>query len=160
MALSQAKFISTADKLFAKAKAGNLTRVAVFSLPGDYDPLTDIIGDPYSETVDAIIEKYNKREIDGQLVQSNDLKLLVRNSQLMAIDPRTDGMTLSINGSSLTIIDADIDPANAVWTIQVRGTIAQPFNGEAISLNYLATYNGNPNTGAEVIDEAVNEDMP
>jgi len=160
VALSKAKFQAVADRLFAKAKAGDITKVAVFTLPGTFDPLTEVQQPSYSEVVDVIIESYKANEVDGQLIQANDAKLLVRNNQFMAISPRTDGMTLTINSASLVIVSADIDPANAVWTIQVRGTIAQPFNGEASSLTYLATYNGNPNTGAEVIDEAVNEELP
>jgi hypothetical protein len=129
MALSQAKFISVADKLFAKAKAGNLTKSAIFSLPGAYNALADTIGTPQTKTVDVIIETFSSREIDGQLIQANDKKLLARNNEFTTFTPRTDGTSVSINGSSLVIVGAELDPAEAVWTIQVRGTIAAPVAG-------------------------------
>lgn len=160
MALNQAEFQATADEIFADAIDGNITKPATFSLPGFYDPITDTQKTPYSETVDAIVESYNSGQIDGQLIQQNDKMILVRNSQFKAINPRTDGMTLTINGSELVIVSAELDPADVVWTVQVRGTIAQPFNGEAEPLNFLATFNGDPGDGAENIDTSVNEDLP
>lgn len=128
MALSKAKFKSVAKKLFDKAKSGSLTKSATFRLAGTIDPITEEETGSYSETVQAIVEAYNGREVDGEMIQANDLKLLVLDDDLTGITPRSDGMTLSVDGSQLTIVKADIDTAEAVWTIQIRGTIAQSFN--------------------------------
>lgn len=128
MALSKAKFKATANKIFSKAKSGNLTESATFRLAGSIDPITEEETGSYTETVQAIIESYNKKEIDGQQIQANDLKMLILADDFTGIDPRVDGMTVSVNGSTLTIMGAEIDTAKAVWTVQVRGTIAQSFS--------------------------------
>lgn len=160
MALSKAKFKATATKIFTKAKNGNLTESATFRLAGSIDPITEIETGSFSETVQVIIETYNKKEVDGQQVQANDLKMLILADDLKSIDPRTDGMTLIINGSTLTIMAADIDTAKAVWTVQIRGTIPQEFNGNAEIVEFLAGFNGAYTDGAKVVDVAVNESMP
>lgn len=120
---TRAKFQGIADKLFTKF--ADLVKPAVFTKPGTggtLDPITGIVtGGTAAVTANAgaIREDYTAREVDGQKIQVNDFKLLVRVQEL-TLDPRTDSVTVSVDGDTCNIITANKDAADAVWTLQVR----------------------------------------
>lgn len=120
MALTQTKFKSTAAKLFAKAKAGNLTASVVFSKAGGTDPVTGQTTTGASATVDVIREDYQSNEIDGTLVKKGDYKLLAEFDSFVNLDPRESGITAVVDGVSVRLMDAQKDAADAVWTLQMR----------------------------------------
>ena len=120
---TRAKFQGIADKLFTKF--ADLVKPAVFTKPGTggtLDPITGVVtGGTAAVTANAgaIREDYTAREFDGQKIQVNDFKLLVRVQEL-TLDPRTDSVTVAFDGDTCNIMHADKDAADAVWTLQVR----------------------------------------
>lgn len=120
MALTQTKFKSVAAKLFAKAKAGNLTASVVFSKAGGTDPVTGATTAGVSDTVDVIREDYQSNETDGTLVKQGDYKLLAEFDSFVNLAPRTSGITAVVDGVSVRLMDAQTDAADAVWTLQMR----------------------------------------
>lgn len=119
MALSSDKFKGVASKLFGKAKLGGLTESLTLEKPGAIDPITGASSAGASQTVDAIREMYKSNEV-GELVKQGDYKLLVEAAKLTAINPREDGINATLNGATIRLVNADIDTANAVWTLQMR----------------------------------------
>lgn len=120
MALTRNKFQSVAEKMFAKAKTGNLTLVSAFKKAGGYDPVTGTSSPATTDTVDVIREDYNANEIDGDLIKSSDFKLLARTVSFVNLDPKTSGITAVIEGVTVNLEDAQKDAADAVWTLQMR----------------------------------------
>ena len=120
---TRAKYQGVADKLFTKF--ADLVKPAVFTKPGTAGIIDPQDGSITGETPDivsnagAIREDYTAREVDGQKIQINDFKLLVRVQEL-TLDPRTDSVKLAFDGDTCNIITASKDAADAVWTFQVR----------------------------------------
>jgi len=120
---TRAKFQGIADKIFTKF--ADLVKPAVFIKPGTggtQDPITGVVtggSPPIVNSAGTIREDYTAREVDGQKIQVNDFKLLVR-AQELTLDPRTDSVTVAFDGNSCNIINASKDAADAVWTLQVR----------------------------------------
>lgn len=92
----------------------------VFTLPGSFDPITEQETGGVTETVDAMRDKYDARQVDGAAIQVKDFKLLAMVNDFIAINPKTDGLKVNVDGVECQVIDAEKDPADAVWTIQVR----------------------------------------
>lgn len=123
MSLSKQKFQSLATKLFEKAKAGNLTGLAVFSKPGGQkDPITGQAPAGLSDTVDCIREEYSSQETDGIQVHVNDFKLIIQTQSFVNLSPRDNLVTVEFEGEQLSVVNASKDPADVIWTIQVRAT--------------------------------------
>lgn len=120
MALTQTKFKSVAAKLFAKAKAGNLTQSVTFSTQGGTDPVTGATTAGVSDTVDVVREDYKSNEIDGSIVMQGDFKLLAEFDSFVNLDPRNSGITATVDGVDVRLMDAQKDAADAVWTLQMR----------------------------------------
>lgn len=118
MPTTKAEFVTVASDLFTEF--ADFIQQAVFSVPGSQDPVTGATQPATTETVGVIREDYDARQIDGQQIQRNDFKLLARVSQFSAVTPRTDGVTVTVDGLACQIVTAEKDAANAVWTIQVR----------------------------------------
>lgn len=121
---TRAKFQGVADKLFTKF--ADVLKMAAFSVPGaggTLDPITGVItggSAPVDSMALVLREEYTAREVDGQKIQVNDFKLLVRVQEL-TLDPRTDSATVTVlNDGTCNIITANKDAADAVWTLQVR----------------------------------------
>lgn len=119
MALSSDKFKAVAAKLFANASDGGLTESLTLEKPGAIDPVTGASSAGASQTVNAIREAYKSNEV-GELVKQGDYKLLVEAATLTAINPRENGINATLNGMAIRLVNADIDTANAVWTLQMR----------------------------------------
>ena len=122
MALSKTKFQAVAAKLFQKASDGDLIVSCKFELLGDYDPVLETSTASISETINCIREEYNEMSMNGQNVQRGDYKLLAQYVDFTKLDPRTDGVNLTINGKSTTIAHAELDAADAVYTIHVKAS--------------------------------------
>lgn len=122
MALSKTKFQDVAAKLFQKASDGDLVIPCVFESLGEYDPITETNAASVSETIDCIREEYNEMSMSGQNVQRGDYKLLAQYTDFTKLDPRIDGVKLTINGKSTTIAYAELDAADAVYTIHVKAS--------------------------------------
>ncbi|HAD31527.1 MAG: hypothetical protein CL578_22400 [Alteromonadaceae bacterium] len=93
----------------------------VFTLPGAVDPITEQETGGATETVDAVREEYQARQIDGQAIQSRDFKLLALVNNFTEINPKTDGLKVNVDGVDCQVVRAEKDAADAVWIIQVRG---------------------------------------
>lgn len=123
MASISAKFQSLSVRLFDRFS--DLVRPAVFTKPGasgTFDPVTGTItggSSARSSNAGAIRANYEANEVDGQKIQVNDFKLLVRVNDL-SIDPRTDSVKVSFDGLTCNIIRATKDAADVIWTLQVR----------------------------------------
>ena len=122
MALSKEKFKGVAAKLFQKAEDGNLTIECEFELLGAYNPVSETNSPSVLETVTCIREEFTIKAKDGTLVQCNDFKLLAQYDDFTLLSPRTDSVTVTVDGVRCAIVDAPLDAANAVYEIQVRGS--------------------------------------
>lgn len=120
MALSKTKFQAVAAKLFQKAKAGDLVIQCKFELFGEYDPILETNAASITETIDCIREDYSEMSLNNDNIQRGDYKLLAQHVSFTKLDPRTDGVKLTINGKSTTIAHAELDAADAVYTIHVK----------------------------------------
>jgi len=120
MALSKTKFQSVAAKLFQKASDGDLIISCVFELLGDYDPVLETNAASITETIDCIREEYSEMSRNNDNIQRGDYKLLAQYVDFTKLDPRTDGVKLTINDKVTTIAHAELDAADAVYTIHVK----------------------------------------
>lgn len=119
MALSREKFTAVSEKLFAKARAGNLDADCVFEKLGSYSPSTGQLP-PATETVSCIREEYTAKQKDGTIIQRNDFMLMAQVADFSALTPRTDGVTVTVDGIECTIVDID-NTFDIVYIMQVRG---------------------------------------
>lgn len=120
MALSKTKSQAVAAKLFQKAKDGDLIVSCKFELLGEYDPILETNAASITETIDCIREGYSEMSLNNDNVQRGDYKLLAQYLDFTKLDPRTDGVKLTINGKITTIAHAELDAADAVYTIHVK----------------------------------------
>ncbi len=63
--------------------------------------------------------EYTKNEVDGQRIQASDYKILVL-QQGLGVDVRSDNVTMTFKGVSVSIVAINQDAAEAVYTLQVR----------------------------------------
>ena len=119
MPTTQAEFQQVALEI--KAEFADFFKPLSFTLAGDYDVSTATTTDDTIEIVDAMREEYNPHQVDGQSIQSNDFKLLALDFDFKTLKPVMNGLKVTVNSKSCTIINAMLDAADAVWTIQVRG---------------------------------------
>ncbi len=71
-----------------------------------------------NHTIDAIREDYKFDDVDNVNIKPEDIKLLVLYSELSILLAEKDYVTM--NGTRWNVVNWQIDPANAVWTIQIR----------------------------------------
>ncbi len=91
-----------------------------FTAPSSYDPVTDTVTAGATETVSAVRMDYDASQVDGQIIQKLDFKLLALVNDFSAVDPRVDGVKVDVDGTGCQVINAEKDAAEAVWTLQVR----------------------------------------
>jgi hypothetical protein len=92
-----------------------------FTAPGGYDPVTEVQVPGAAESVECLREDYTAGQIDGQSIQKNDFKLLAVAADFSVIHPKTDGLKVNVDGKVCSVVNANLDAADAVWTLQVRG---------------------------------------
>ncbi|MDX1453630.1 MAG: hypothetical protein R3183_13805 [Oleiphilaceae bacterium] len=115
----KSEFTELADELLNDEFADFLLSVT-FELPGGTDPVDGTTTAGASDTVNALREDYTAREIDGNIIQSGDYKLLVENAQFANVDPRKSGITATVEGVKVNLNNAELDSADAAWTLQMR----------------------------------------
>jgi hypothetical protein len=101
--------------------AGNVKVSAVYSRNPDptYNTSTGVVTeDPTEYSVNAIRDEYKFDDVDGVNIKPEDIKLLILNSELSIIPKEKDFITIS--STRWNVVNWNIDPADAVWTIQVR----------------------------------------
>ena len=121
----KSEFVDLAAELFGDefadfAQSCNFTKTYN---DGAYDPVTETTTGgtpPVVEAIDCIRTEYNASQYDGVNIQIGDFKLLAQVAQFSAITPRADNVTVNVDGFECQIVTAEKDPADAVWTIQVR----------------------------------------
>ena len=94
----------------------------IFELLGAYDPVTETNAAPVTQTIKCIRQEFNAEQKNGSNVQSDDFKILAEFDKFTLLSPRVDGLIVTVNLLSNTIVSADLDAANAVYTIHLRAS--------------------------------------
>ena len=117
---TRASFQALADKLINKTFADFRDEV-VLAQAGevDYEDQDTPVADIASDTTKGIRIEYNKFQIDGSKIQAGDYQVLVI-QQGLNTDVRADNTTMTFNGVNVSIESVSEDPAQAVYTLQVR----------------------------------------
>jgi hypothetical protein len=115
-------FRNAAAAAFAAAddvKEEVVLRVKASSNPS-YTPSSDTISDSYTDyTVNAIPSGYDSREVNGRTILDTDEKIKILVADITNITPkRTDQIVR--DSVVWEIENVHKDPADAVWTLQVR----------------------------------------
>ena len=118
MATTIAEFKELAVEL--KAEFSDFFIDRTFSEKGTYDPVTGTYGAATETVVPCVRIDYAQDQVDGKLIQSNDFALLALSDDFGSLVPNTDGLRVSVDGKDCSVIRATIDPASAVWELQVR----------------------------------------
>lgn len=95
-----------------------LTRQVVLDTSPAYDPLDPPAPTPVTYTCKAIRDKYSSFDKLNTNIGTSDSKILILADSL-AVTPIGNDI-ITIQGASFLVISVDVDPANAVWTIQGR----------------------------------------
>lgn len=121
MALNKQKFKDSADKIFNKAEQGGLTISCDFDVAGQYDVITNTQLPATSETITTCIrEEFKAHEVDGDNVKRDDFKLLVRFVSFATVNPKASGALVTVSGVKCSIMNTELDAADAVYTIHCR----------------------------------------
>jgi hypothetical protein len=103
--------------------AGNVKISVIYSSnPNpDYNPSTGVVDEEetHHPNINAIREDYAFDDIDDVNVKPEDIKLMILYADL-SISLHKDQDYVTINGVRWGVINWQIDPADAVWTIQIR----------------------------------------
>ena len=118
---TRAGFKSLANKLINSTFA-DFREWCTFELLGDYNPVTETNSASTSQTVLCIRQEFNANQKDGNIVQRQDFKILAEFDKFTLLSPRTDGVLVTINGLSNSIVSSTLDAANAVYTIHLRAS--------------------------------------
>jgi len=101
--------------------AGNVKIAITYSsVPNPtYVPATGVVTEAETDySVNAIREEYKSKEIDNVNIKPKDIKFLILYEDLTIILSTKDYVT--IGATRWNVVDWEIDPADALWTIQVR----------------------------------------
>lgn len=117
--VTRKKFQDVAVKI--KAKFADFFISREFKIETGFDPITRVASTSVIDNVECMRENYDQSQIDGQSIQINDFKLLALNEDFSTLLPTVNGLKVTVDGKSCDVIDSNLDAANAMWTIQVRG---------------------------------------
>lgn len=95
-----------------------LTRDVVQPTSPAYDPADPPAPTPVSYTCKAIRDNYSVSDRLNSSIAAGDVKILILVNSLSVTPVVNDRIT--IQGSTFSAVRIDVDPANAVWTIQGR----------------------------------------
>lgn len=85
-----------------------------------YNPTTDSITDSYTDyTVNIIPSGYDSREINNQTILDTDEKAKILVDDIANITPKRNDQVVR-NSVVWEIVSTHKDPADAVWTLQIR----------------------------------------
>ena len=85
----------------------------------DYENQSLPVPDITFDNTEGIRSEYDKSELDGESIQIGDYKVLVL-QQGLNTDVRADNVSMTFGGISVNIKSIEEDPAQAMYTIQVR----------------------------------------
>lgn len=85
----------------------------------DYENQDTPVANVTSDTTKGIRVEYNKSQVDGQKIQQGDYQVLIL-QQGLNTDVRADNVTMTFKGVAVSIESVSEDPAQAVYTLQVR----------------------------------------
>jgi hypothetical protein len=84
-----------------------------------YNPTTDAVTDSYTDyTVNIIPSGYDSREINNQTILDTDEKVKILVADL-SITPKRNDQVIR-NSVTWEVVSVHKDPADAVWTLQIR----------------------------------------
>ena len=72
-----------------------------------------------SENLKIIIDTFELRQVDGEVIQANDRMALIPQTEIPGLTPRVNDR-LKIDGLFWEIVQVKFDPAVAMFTIQIR----------------------------------------
>ena len=99
----------------------DLTTVVTLRQKGaaTYDPSTGVVTSAETDTtISVIVDKYDAAEVDNQIIQANDLKILVNQSDVTTDIAHED--KIIIGTDSYKIMNISKDPAEATYELQIR----------------------------------------
>lgn len=107
------------------ASLGNLGEAVTYlatDASGVYDPDANTLTRKETATaLSGIFLQYSKQEIDGQQIKPHDEQFLFLQSSL-ATRPTLQDRIRTIGGTYWEVVSVRQDPAQATWSLQVRGT--------------------------------------
>lgn len=95
-----------------------LTRAVPGSTEPPYSPWSPGPSEAKAYPCDGWKDAWTIRELESTLIQANDVKVCVLAPSLPIRPVPTDKIT--VKGQTYTVIDAQTDPAEALWVIQCR----------------------------------------
>ena len=121
MAGLQEAFRNAAAAAFAAV--GDIKETAIFRSKTNanpvFNPTTDTISDAYSDySVNIVPSGYNSKEADGHTVLITDEKAKILVDDL-SVDPKRNDQLVR-NSVVWEVVNIHKDPADAVWTLQIR----------------------------------------
>ena len=100
---------------------GDIPESVTFSTKAQtvFNPTTGQVTRPAaSYSVSMVFVKYNRHEIDGEMIKPEDMKGLLPAKDL-GFDPQI-GDTITRNGNVFSVIRMGIDPAQSLYLLQLR----------------------------------------
>lgn len=116
MTTTRQEFIDLADELFLEfadfVSNAVITRTTAFSYANQ-------TGTTSSQTVGMIRTEFKESQIDGDLIKTGDYRLIGQYADLSFI-PSPDNTTVTHDSIASRVINVNIDPAKASFTLHVR----------------------------------------
>lgn len=120
MSFSQSKFQDLAKRMFITAGDVKINVTYKSVTEGAFNPTTDARAETtISKVVLAIVTDYDQKTIDGVNIKQTDRMVRILVEDLPGITPKLNDVIV-IGSITHDVINKKVDPANAVWTIQVR----------------------------------------
>lgn len=114
-------------QLFIDAAADAKVTFAEFFVSRDFaelggiDPKTNVRQVNATESLESFKYDFDVQEVDGHLIKAEDFKLLIVAADVTEMDFRAKNIEVTLEDSSVArIINATIDPANAIWILHAR----------------------------------------
>ena len=116
---TNAEWLTLAKSLYSTTFKGQTNNTIVLSqVTSDYATQTNTV--VASDTIIvARVYDVKRSKFDGSSIQVGDRMVGIINENL-TVDPRTDNVTCTVNGTAVSIESVSIDEAGAVYTLQVR----------------------------------------
>lgn len=120
MSITKQKFVDLAAKL-ARETFADFFIERSFTIPEVKNPVTGVVTQPaVTEQVTCVRIDYQARQVDGQVIQVGDFQLIAEVARFQSINPKTNGVRVTVDGIECQIINAQVDAADAAWVLQVR----------------------------------------
>lgn len=120
MSVTKQKFVDLAAKL-ARQTFSDFFVERPFTVPEIKNPVTGVVTQPaVTEQVYCVRIDYQARQVDGQVIQVGDFQLIAEVARFQVINPKTNGVRVTVGGIECQIVNAEKDAADAAWVLQVR----------------------------------------